>query len=303
MINANKLFVVGVLAITISVVVGRCVYTVKQTESAILIMFGNPQSVEKAPGLHFKNPLSNVVKIDNRNLEFDLDNPEEILDVNQEKLTVDAFARYRIVDPLVYYQRFRALAGGSSNALISGGESVIERIMRSSLRQTFGAVTYEDIVTNLRAELMVRIETRMQEQLREYGVEMIDVKVRKADFPNDIAETVYNTMRSERLEKAQLIRSEGERDATRIRAEAERRRAEIEAKANQQSLEIQGKADGRRSAIFNEAYSKDPEFYAFYRSMLAYEAALESGETTILLSPNSEFFRYFNNQSGNRSKN
>lgn len=320
-----------------------CFFIVRESENAIVIVLGDPKGVVTDAGLHLKLPWADVVNIDNRNIGYDLDEPMEVSDVNQERLTVDAFARYRIVDPLVYYQRVRGGASDASN-LRSSGQAAIKGIMQNALRQALGEVSIDDIVTKLRAELMKRIATRMEDEARKFGVEIIDVKITQADYPDDIAQTVYSQMSSARNEEAELIRSEGKRDNTRIQAEANRRRVEILADARRSSLEMQGAADATRNCIFAGAYDGRPvkleevradpnkegsptnsaakdygatvscsfvdpnasgdaeraEFFAFYRSLQAYEAALKSGETTILLSPDSEFFRYFNNLNGRR---
>lgn len=338
MLQEKSVVVFGATLFALFVIAQTCLFVVKETENAIVIRVGEPKRVVSNAGINIKLPIiDDVVKIDKRNLEYDLDTAIEINDVNQERLTVDAFARYRIIEPLVYYQSFKT-AGGSSSALRINGQNGIESIMRNSLRQTLGEVSIGDIVTNLRAELMDRIASRMEEEARKFGVEIIDVKIRRADYPADIAETVYDQMSSARLEEAQLIRSEGQRENTRIQAEANRRRAEILADANRQSLEITGQADATRNCIFAGAYdgvpvniaqkdraeenedsglaavgvtcqfesqnaTRDPsraEFFAFYRSLLAYEESLTRGETTILLSPDSEFFRYFNDLQGSR---
>jgi membrane protease subunit HflC len=333
------IIVIGALAL---VAVQTCFYSVRETERAIVIELGSPKGVVSEAGLHTKLPWADVVKIDKRNLPYDLDQPMEISDVNQERLTVDAFARYRIVDPLVYYQRLSA-GGTDERSLRISGETAIKRIMQNALSQTLGEVSIDDIVTRLRAELMKRIAGRMEEEARKFGVEIIDVKITQADYPSDIAETVYRQMSSARNEEAELIRSEGKRENTRIQAEANRRRAEILADARRRSLEIQGQADATRNCIFAGAYdgrqvrveevravapaegqppltntqqgtavtcsytdasaAGDPEraeFFAFYRSLQAYEVALKKGDTTILLSPDSEFFRYFNSLGGRR---
>ncbi len=335
----NKRFIlIGVVLFGLFVFAQTSLFVVRETENALVILLGKPQTVVTNAGINIKLPWADVVKIDKRNLEYDLRNAMEITDVNQERLTVDAFARYRIVDPLLYYQTFISGAGGG-RGLRGSAHAGIDGIMQNSLRQTLGEVSIEDIVTTLRAELMVRIADRMGSEARKFGVEIIDVKIRRADYPADIAQTVYNQMSSARNEEAELIRSEGKRENTRIQAEANRKREEILADANRQALEIQGQADATRNCIFAGAYdglpvvverveaeaavgdsptdygvgvtcrfsdrnaARDParaEFFAFYRSLLAYEAALKNGETTILLSPESEFFRYFNNLQGTR---
>jgi membrane protease subunit HflC len=330
------------LAILAFVVAQTCFFVVRETENAIVILFGDPQGVVKDAGIHPKIPFANVVNIEKRNLSHNLDGQMEVSDVNQERLTVDAFVRYRIVDPLVYYQR---ISRGASDpaSLQRQGEAAIESILKDKLRQTLGEVSIDDIVTRLRAELMKRIATRMEDEARKFGVQIIDVKITQADYPNDIAQTVYNQMSSARNEEAELIRSEGKRESTRIQAEANRRRVEIVADARRRALEIQGQADATRNCIFAGAYDGRPvkidevkpvaeaptpgmsstadlattvtcvfsepaapgdperaEFFAFNRSLQAYEEALKKGDTTILLSPDSEFFRYFNSLSGRR---
>ncbi|HXI87049.1 MAG TPA: protease modulator HflC [Parvularculaceae bacterium] len=337
--------VVGI--VLLFVVADSCLFSVRETENAIVVVLGDPQGVVTKAGLHPKLPWASIIKIDKRNLGYNLDRPMEITDVNQERLTVDAFARYHIVEPLKYYQSFAATGAHDPVRLRESGQDAIRRIMQNALRQTLGEVTIGDIVTTQRAELMQRIAKRMEQQTRKFGVEIIDVKINRADYPDDIQQTVYNQMISARQEEAQLIRSEGKREATRIRAEADRRRTEILANANRQSLEIRGQAEAARNCIFAGAYDglpvtiapmqegkndvakkeqkeegdgkqtqssarvtctisnasapRDPEraeFFAFYRSLQAYENALKGDNTTILLSPKSEFFQYFNNLEG-----
>lgn len=339
----NGLFIfIAVGAVALFVAITSCLYTVRETENAIVIVLGDPQGVVTEAGLHAKLPWASVIKIDKRNLGYNLDRPMEITDVNQERLTVDAFARYHIVEPLKYYQSFSAAGRRDTQGLLDAGQDAIRRIMQNALRQTLGEVTINDIVTTQRAELMHRIATRMEQETRKFGVEIIDVKINRADYPEDIQQTVYNQMISARQEEAQLIRAEGRREATRIRAEAQRRRTEILATANRQALEIRGEAEATRNCIFAGAYdglptrissvtenpkapdqigvdktagdsarvkcvitdpnaARDPdraEFFAFYRSLQSYENALKRDNTTILLSPKSEFFQYFNNMEG-----
>lgn len=319
-----------------------CFFVVRETQNAIVIVLGDPQGVVSEAGLHTKLPWANVIKVDKRNLGYDFDRTVEVTDVNQERLTVDAFARYRIVEPLQYFRSFSGGGAGSEESLKAAGQRAIGSIMENALRQTLGEVSIDDIVTRLRAELMTRIASRMEQEARKFGVEIIDVKITQADYPNDIAQTVYSQMSSARNEEAELIRSEGKRENTRIQAEANRKRVEILAEANRRSLELQGAADATRNCIFAGAYDGRPvkieevkeelaegqsedaasrlattvtcaftdanspgdperaEFFAFSRSLSAYEEAMKKGETTILLSPDSEFFRYFNDLQGRR---
>lgn len=340
----SRVFIGILVAIVAAFIAAQAFFfIVRETENAIVIVLGNPRGVVTEAGVHPKLPWAEVIKIDKRNLEYDLAQAMEVSDINQERLTVDAFARYRIIEPLVYYQSFRSGAG-DWQSLRESGQSGIQRIMMNSLRQTLGEVAIEDIITTRRAELMNRIGQRMQDEARKFGVEIIDVRIRRADYPSDIAERVYAQMGSARTEEAELIRSEGKRENTRIQAEAERMREQILADARRRALEIQGDADATRNCIFAGAYdgvsirieetetapeqtpagsaqtgasrapvtckfveggaARNPEraeFFAFYRSLLAYEEALRKGESTILLSPDSEFFRYFNDLNGKRN--
>ena len=288
----------GVLALVI--VLRMCTFTVRETENAIVIVLGNPRGVVTEAGLNFKLPWADIVKVDKRNLEFDLDRAMEVSDVKQERLTVDAFARYRIVEPLVYYQRFKTSGAADDESLKRAGQEAIKRIMQNSLRQTLGEVSIEDIVTNLRAELMKRIATRMEDEARKFGVEIIDVKIRRADLPPQNSQAVFQRMITERNQLAQQIRAGGNEEAQKIRAQAEREATEIRAAAEEESQKLRGQADAERNAVFAAAYGKDPEFFAFYRSLTAYEEALKKGESTILLSPDSEFLRYLNDLQGRR---
>ena len=334
-------------------VVTSFVFTVNEREQALVLRFGDPVRVETNAGLKFKLPVENVTFLDQRNLEYD--NPAlEIFTVNQERLVVDAFVRYQIVEPLRYYESFRASGAADQRTLRIEGEKRIAAVLESSLRAVLGEATDIDIIRDRRAQLMLAIRDVMAEEARKFGVQIIDVKIRRADFPQENEDDVYERMRSERIQIAQRIRAEGDEQARRITAQADRAETEILARARREALEIQGQADATRNCIFAGAYdgvpvriteeefpvvegvddveateedtvapaavaeiqqaiadastlirceflpggARDPEraeFFGFYRSLLAYEQALRQGDTTILLSPDSEFFRYFNN--------
>ncbi len=281
--------VVGVLAI----VAQSIFFTVREDQSAIVLRFGDPRQEYVDAGLKFKVPaVENVVYFSKRNIE--LDQPEiEILAANQERLVVDSFARYRIVDPLTFYRSVRD---------VPVGERRMKSLLEQTLRQVLGSVTVQAIVTDQRAELMQRIRDILRERTAEIGVEIVDVKIRRADLPEQNQEAVFTRMRTEREQRAQQIRAEGQQRYQEITAEADREAVEIVAAAREQSEKIRGEADAERNRIFAEAYNRDPEFFAFYRSLLAYDKALKSndagGQTTILLSPDNEFFRYFNDLEG-----
>ncbi|MEZ5917812.1 MAG: protease modulator HflC [Parvularculaceae bacterium] len=210
----------------------------------------------------------------------------EIIASNQERLRVDAFARYRIIDPLLFYQSVRDEAGG---------EQRMRTQMNQTVRRVLGEVSVDDIVSNRRAELMVRIRDLLGASARGIGVEIIDVKIRRADLPPQNSQAVFQRMITERNQLAQQIRAGGNEEAQKIRAQAEREATEIRAAAEEESQQnFAARPTPNATAVFAAAYGKDPEFFAFYRSPTAYEEALKKGESTILLSPDSEFLRYLN---------
>ncbi len=273
------------------VLISNTVFVVPETHSAIVLRFGEPKAEYPDAGLKFKFPIAeNVSFIDQRNRELDQEEIQ-IIASNQERLLVDAFARYRIDEPLVFYQR----AG-----TITNGDTRMKVLMDQTVRRVLGEVSVEDIVSNERSSLMLRIKDLLGEEVRTFGVEIVDVKIRRADLPQQNSEAVFQRMITERQQIAQRIRAEGNEAAQRIQAQADREATEVRATAGEESEKIRGQADAERNAVFNEVYGKDPEFFAFYRSLLAYEEALQKGDTTILLSPDSEFFRYFNNLEGSR---
>ena len=284
------------LAIAAAWVAFTGIYTVNEREQALILRFGEPQNPVNVPGtneagLHFKlpAPFESVLRFDKRNLEFDLPE-EEIQAADQERLVVDAFMRYRISDPLRFYQTMRNEAGARQR---------LRPIMDNALRAVIASIESQDVVSGQRASLMSRIQAQVTQQVAasDLGIEIIDVRIRRADLPQQIANQVYLRMESERRQAAEQIRAEGEQRSREIRADADRQATVIRAEARAQSERIRGEGDGRRNAIFAEAYGRDPEFFAFYRSMLAYEAAVNSG-TTLVLAPDSDFFRYFGDQAG-----
>lgn len=285
------LFILGAIALVGLIVISGAAFIVPETQSAIVLRFGEPTQQYTSAGLRFKTPLIESVQfIDKRNRELDQE-PIEIIASNQERLRVDAFARYRIVDPLLFYQSVRTERNG---------ESRLQSLMNQTTRRVLGEVSVDEIVSTRRGELMVRIRDNLGESARLFGVEIVDVKIRRADLPQQNSEAVFKRMITERKQLAEQIRAEGNEAAARLRAQADRQVIEIKAEAEEQAQRIRGQADGERNAVFAAAYGKDPEFFAFYRSLLAYEHALKKGETTILLSPDSEFLRYFNDLEGKR---
>jgi membrane protease subunit HflC len=283
--------------IGLGVVVGlNSVFTVSQVEQAIVTRFGEPVAIynewgePEEPGLKFKAPfVEDVVHLDKRNLELD-SQPREITAGDQQRLIVDAFARWRISDPLRFYQRL--------NNSVQARDR-LEAILNTAVREVLGTVTSPEIISGQRAELMQRIQERMSDTVERngFGVEIVDVKIRRVELPSENRERVFARMIAERNQEAQGIRAEGGEQAAIIKADADRQARVIVAQANEQSQRIQGEGDARRNEIYADAYGKDPEFFRFYRSMLAYDAAIDDG-TTMLLAPDSDFFDYFTNEQG-----
>ena len=272
-------------------VVVNSAFIVPESHTALVFRFGEPKNEYSDPGLRFKFPFAeNSAFIDKRNRSLEQEQTE-IIARNQERLIVDAFARYRITDPLLFFQSVRTE---------QNGEARLAPQFDRSIRAVLGEVPVDEIISEKRSALMGQIKELMSQSARPLGVEIIDVKILRADLPQTNSEAVFERMIAERNQLAQQYRSEGSERANQIRAQADRQVIEITSKAEEEAQRIRGDADGERNAVFAAAYGKDPEFFAFYRSLLAYEEALQKGETTILLSPDSEFLRYLNNLDGRR---
>lgn len=295
----NTLVFVAFLAFVALFVASSAIYTVREDQQALVLQLGDPvaEIPSEQAGLHFKTPfIQRVLYFDAKNLNYDA-TPVEVIVANEERLLVDAFVRYEIVEPLAYFASLAGAAGDAST-MRSNFDRRIGAVLNEAIRQVLGEVQIKDIITERRSELMAAIQTAVAVEARKFGVEIIDVRIRQADFPEANAANVYARMSSDYNQQAERIRADGERRAREIRASAEKTATEIAAAAEQEAQTIRGQADGQRNAIFAAAYEQDPEFFAFYRSLTAYENALRDGETTIILSPDSEFFRYFGDQQG-----
>ncbi|MEL6686564.1 MAG: protease modulator HflC [Pseudomonadota bacterium] len=289
------LAVLGGLAI---LAIFASLFTVEEHEQAIVFQFGEAQRVENPwgeepnAGLKFKTPfIENVIYLSRRNLEVDL-RPVELLASDQERLVVDAFVRYRIIDAIRFYETLRDERGAQDQ---------LQTIFDSTLRDVLGRATQPEIISTRRAELMEEIQTvsdaiAAQEDL---GIDIIDVRIKRADLPEANYQQVFNRMVSERTLEANLERAEGRERAREIRATAEREATVIIAEAQKQAEIIRGEGDGRRNAIYAAAFEQDPEFFAFYRSMEAYRNGL-GDRSTFVLSPDSDFLGYLDDQAGPR---
>ncbi|MGB0747341.1 MAG: protease modulator HflC [Magnetospiraceae bacterium] len=287
----KKLGLIGgvVVVVALLIVANMSLYTVYQTQQALVLQFGNPVGVEDRPGLHFKLPWRNVEYYEQRILDLDPP-PQEIILRDQKRINVDAFARYKIKNPLVFRQRaltdanFRQIFGGRLNAAI---------------RDRVGQVLLGDMLTANRTKVMSEIDDQMKSQAEEFGIEVIDVRIGRTDLPAATSQSVYNRMRSDRIAYAAEIRAQGEEKKLEIEAQADRERTVILAEARKTSETLRGEGDAQRTRLLVDAYGQDPDFFAFYRSMEAYGAALGEG-TTLVLSPDSDFFRFFGDRNGGK---
>lgn len=291
--NARLTAPILILVGAVLVLLANTVYIVPQTQQAIVLQFGAPVVVqnragENRPGIYAKIPfIQNVVFFDKRNLGLDLPS-QLIVAADQEQLVVDAYARWRIRDPLRFLQ-----------AAVSeeGGRNRLQSIMTGALRRVLGGAVSNEIISGRRAELMRAIAAAMNTDAQALGVEVLDVRIRQADLPEETAERVYARMRTEREQVAAEIRARGDEQAARIRAEADRDVTVTIATANEEAQKIRGAGDAERTRIFAGSFGRDPEFAAFYRSMQAYEAALPAG-TQMVIPPDGEFFRYMRDRDG-----
>lgn len=282
--NPGKLLILGVVVLVGAIALTGTLFTVHQTQQAIVLQLGETKRVIVEPGLHYKIPiLQNVIYYDNRVLDIDPPSQEMPL-VNQLRIIVDAFARYKIVDPLKFYQSVRTEIGFRDR---------FGTILNGSVRDALGQAQLGDLLTVKRTEVMEQISRGISRRAPEFGVEIVDVRIGRTDLPVETSQSVYNRMRSDRIAQAALLRAQGQQTKARIEAEADRERTIILADAEREAqIQLgQGEAESRR--VLNEAHGKDPEFYGFLRSMEAYKASLTTG-TTMVLSPDSEFFKYFN---------
>ena len=281
--------VIAVLAVALLIIGYSSLFTIYQTQQALVLRLGNPQAPITEPGLHLKAPfIDTVIYIDKRIL--DLEAPaQEVIASDQKRLVVDAFARYKIKDPLRFYQTLGSIQGANSQLAI---------LLNSALRRMLGEATFIHVVRDQRADLMSRIRELVDKEAKSYGIEVVDVRIRRADLPEQNSQAVYQRMQTERQREAAEFRAQGAQRGQEIRSRADREVTVLVAEATSQSEQIRGEGDATRNQIFADAFNKDPDFFAFYRSMQAYEAALKSNDTRLLLKPDTNFFRYFNDPTG-----
>jgi modulator of FtsH protease HflC len=283
--NSTQRFALGIGALLVAVFVLSSTFVVQQTQQALVFRFG---SVARAPitepGLYAKFPfIENVITIDKRILDLELPQ-QEVIASDQKRLVVDAFTRYRITDPLRFYQTVNSVAGANIR---------LTSIVNSSVRTILADATLSTVVRADRAGLMHKIRDDVNAQAKGLGLQVVDVRLRRADLPEQNSQAVFQRMQTERQREAADIRAQGSQLSQTIKAKADRDVVVLRAEATKTSEQVRGEGDAQKNRILAEAYGQDPEFFAFYRSLIAYETSFKPGETRLLLSPESEFLRYF----------
>ena len=285
----NKLFIIGIVVVVLGIVGANALFTVQQTKQAIVLQFGEAKRVIKDPGLAYKIPIvQNVLFYDNRIL--DLDPPSfEVLLTDKKRIIIDAYARYRIVDPLAFFRRV-------------GNEDVLRdrfgKIINSSLRRVIATVSLRDLLSEKRNDIMGTIQAVVSESATSFGVEIVDIRIGRTELPTQTRQSVFNRMRTEREREARELRAEGGEEARKIRAQADLEKTVLLAEAERQAEILRGEGEGGRNRILGEAYGKDPKFFDFYKSLAEYRKNLVDSDTTMVLSPDSEFFRFFDSDTG-----
>ena len=280
---------IGVLLVVAGILSMGAFFIVHQTEQALVLQLGEVRAVRDKPGLWFKRPfVENVIFYDNRVLDFEPPH-EEVIVSDQKRLVADTYTRYRIVNPLLFYQTVGSEAGVRArlSALVTG-----------SLRRVLGSVTLNDILSNKRAAIMAQIRDDVAEQAKPFGIEVVDVRLRRADLPEENSQAIYARMQSEREQQARQYRGEGAEAAQNVRANAERERTVILAEAQRDAQRVRGDGDAQSIKTYADAFGQDKEFFAFYRSLQAYRDALNGKDTSFVLTPEGNFFRFFGGWAG-----
>lgn len=290
----NKLPVIAVVIAVIAFIAWSSIFVVNEREQAIVLRFGEIVDVKKEPGIYFKAPFGfldadNVQILEDRIMRFDLDDIR--VQVSGGKFyEVDAFVAYRISDP----RRFRQAVSGS----VPLAEQRLRTRLDAALRRVYGLRGFEAALSEERGEMMREVAEQLRPDASSLGLEIADVRIRRTDLTQEVSQQTYDRMKAERLAEAERLRARGREAAQRIRARADREVVEIIAAAQRESEILRGEGEAERNATFAEAFSRDPDFFDFYRSMSAYEAALQGQGTSMVLSPDSEFFRFFGSQNG-----
>ncbi len=280
-----KKFIIPII-ILIAATIFFSVFIVKEVNQAIVLQFGDPKRIIMKPGINFKIPfIQNVVFLDKRILNLDTP-PEEVIASDQKRLIVDAFARFQIVDPLKFY-----ISVGNERV----ARSRLSTIINSRIRSVLGTQRLQTLLSADRTNQMSLIQDGVNNEAENFGIKIVDVRIKRADLPQANSDAIYKRMQTEREREAKEFRAKGAEMAAEITANADKEVTVILANAEKSSQILKGEGDGKRNKIFADAFGRDPEFFAFYRAMQAYEKALIGGETSLILSPDSEFFKFFGN--------
>lgn len=282
MTNRNGVFA-AVFAVALILLGLSSVFRVFETQQALVVQFGNPKRALMEPGLQFKWPWESVIFLDKRILLLDLP-VQEIITSDQKRVLVDAYARFKIVDPLKVYQTVRDERVAANR---------LETIINSNLRRVIGSQPFSSILSADRIALREKARSAANAESADLGIIVVDVRVKRTDLPEENSEAIFNRMKTERQREAKEARAQGAEQAQRIRSAADRERTVILAEAQRDSEIIRGQGDSKAIKLFSSAFSRDPEFFAFYRSMQAYSKALKKDDTSMVLSPDSEFLQYF----------
>ena len=286
MVDRRLLIVIAVALVVVGIVATSALFIVDQTEQALVLQFGQPRRVIREPGLWVKRPfLEDVKPYDNRLLDFEPP-PEEVIVSDQKRLVVDTYTRYRITDPLLFYQ--------TANSEVAV-RARLSAMVNGSLRRVLGNVTLSALLSHERPAIMKQIRDEVRDQGKGFGIDVVDVRIRRADLPEENSQAIYARMVSERQQQAAQFRGEGAEAAQTVRANADRERIVIIAEAQRDAQKVRGDGDAQSIRIYADAFGQDKEFFAFYRSMQAYRDALTGHGTSFVLTPDTGFFRFFEN--------
>ena len=279
--------------VVLGVIVYNALFVVQEINQAIVLQFGDPKKIITKPGLNYKIPfIQNVVYLDRRVLNLD-NPPEEVIAADQKRLIVDAFARFKIVDPLKFY-----ISVGNERV----ARSRLATIINSRIRSVLGTQELATLLSTDRAVHMGTIQNDVNTEAENFGITIVDVRIKRADLPPANSEAIYARMQTERQREAKEFRAQGAEMAAKITSTADKEVTVILANANKQSEIMRGEGDGKRNKIFADAFGRDPQFFSFYRAMQSYEKALIGGDTSMILSPDSDFFKFFGNTGVIKSK-
>lgn len=286
----NHLALVG-FALAVLLLLGQSIFIIPETKQALVLQFGDPVEKHTTPGLKFKVPfIQQVTAFDRRVLDIDPP-PEEVILADQKRLVVDTFARYKINDMLEFYKSLSTEQQANTR---------LNNIINSTLRSTLGNATLADVLSEKRGQLMAAVKQQVNASVTRFGIEIVDIRIGRADLPEQTSQAIYARMRTERQREAAEFRAQGQEQAQEIRSKADKERTVLLAEAEKQAQLSRGVGDETAIKIYADAFKRDPDFYGFYRTMEAYRESLPGDNTTLVLSPDNDFLSYLKNESGKR---